>query len=156
MKKFSLFITVLSIVVLLTLAIPYSALADQEPDGESISLFFPPSEFTAGAPFNIQHGWTLTSNGEALGIFAFKLEVDGVLLREDFKMLSAESGDPDTLRKKWVYNFPDGMTGTHTFTGHWYAPCWYAIDFLEYPGPCETPNAKFETNSLTATINFVP
>jgi hypothetical protein len=156
MKKFSLFITVLSIVVLLTLAISYSALAGPEPVGERISFWDPPSEFTAGAPFNIRHGWTLTSNGEALGIYDFKLEVDGVLVREDFKMVSAESGSPDTLRKNWVYNFPDGMTGTHTFTGHWYAPCQFAVDQLGYPGPCATPNDQVDSDSRTMTINFVP
>lgn len=156
MKKHSRFFTVFLIAALCALVMPTSASANQEPVGVRIGFWAPPGEFAAGAPFNIRHGWVQTSDDEAIGIFDFRLEIDGVVLREDFKMFSAESGSPDTLTRMWVYNFPDGMTGSHTFTGHWYASCQYAVDNLEYPGPCATPNDKVETRTRTMTINFVP
>lgn len=123
MKKHTFFITALLLVALLSLAIPSSASAGNEPIGERIGLWNSTLEFTAGTPFNIRHGWLQTSDDGAIGIFDFTLEVDGVLRSEDFKLFSAESGTPDSLTRLWVYNFPNGMTGTHTFTGHWYAPC---------------------------------
>lgn len=156
MKKQSLFVTVLLIIALLNLAIPSSASANNEPVGERIIVFNGQIEFPAGTPFNIRHGWLQPSSDDAIGIFDFQLEIDGVLYNEGFKMFSAVSGDPDLLSRLWVYNFPDGMTGTHTFTGHWYAPCQYAVDWLGYPGPCVTPNDKVENNSRTLIIDFYP
>ena len=155
MKKRSFLITILTIGALLMLASPVAA-AEKGPVGERINLYFGSTEFPAGTPFYIQHGWVQPSTDEAIGVFDFKLEVDGVLLQEDFKMFSAVSGDPDLLYRLWGYNFPYGMTGAHTFTGHWFAPCQYAVDELGYAGPCATPNAKVETISRTVVVTFVP
>jgi hypothetical protein len=155
MKKQSLLVTVLVLVALLAMTTPVFA-AEKGPTGEKIRLYFGDTVLPAGAPFYIEHGWVQTSEDGAIGVFDFKLEVDGVLLQEDFKMFSAVSGDPDVLWRLWRYNFPDGMTGMHTFTGHWIAPCQYAVDWLEYPGPCVTPNAKVETSSRSVTVTFVP
>ena len=156
MKKHILLITVLVIMALLAMATP--AFADRNvPVGDRIGLFFGSSmEFTSGAPFHIRHGWIQSSEDGAIGVFDFALEVDGTLQREDFKMFSAVSGNPDLLSRIWVYNFPNGMTGIHTFTGHWFAPCQYAVDFLNYPGPCATPNQKVETSTRSLTVTFVP
>jgi hypothetical protein len=155
MKKLSLLVTIL---VIATLLIVTPVFADRDaPVGDRIGLFFSDSmEFTAGAPFHIRHGWIQSSEDDAIGIFDFALEVDEVFQREDFKMFSAISGDPDLLNRFWVYNFPNGMTGIHTFTGHWFAPCQYAVDELGYPGPCATPNEKVETRTSTLTITFGP
>jgi len=156
MKKQPLFVTAILILALLNLAIPSSASAHNEPVGERVIVFNGQIDFTAGTSFNIWHGWVQTSDDGAIGIFDFELDIDGVFLSEDFKMFSADSGDPDILWRLWVYNFPDGMTGTHTFTGHWYAPCQYAVDWLGFAGPCATPNEKVETNTKTLIVNFVP
>ena len=156
MKKQSLFITLFVFVALLATVTPVAADA-RAPVGDRINLYGGGSmEFPAGAAFNIQHGWVQSSADDAIGVFDFKLEVDGIPEKEDFKMFSAESGDPDWLSRIWVYNFPNGMTGIHTFTGHWFAPCQFAVDSLGYPGPCATPNAKVETNSQTLVVTFVP
>ena len=156
MKKLSLFVTALLIVTLLSMATPAGASANGEPVGERILIFFDDSiEFPAGTPFHIWHGWIQTSDDGAIGIFDFELEVDGVLLGEDLKQFSADNGDPDTLWRLWVYNFPNGLTGTHTFTGHWYAPCQYAVGWLGYPGACATPNEKVETKARTLIVTFV-
>ncbi|MGE5124443.1 MAG: hypothetical protein ACM3H7_07985 [Acidobacteriaceae bacterium] len=154
MKKQPVFTSVFLILALLSLAIPSPVSAHNEPVGDRISLYYPQVDFPAGTPFHIFHGWVQTSDDEAIGIFDFTLEVDGDLRSEDFKQFSAESGEPDLLRRLWVYNFPEGMTGMHTFTGHWYAPCQYAVDWLGYPGPCATANEKVETNSRTTIVNF--
>lgn len=155
MKKQLQFVSIFLIVALLVMAIPSAAFAHNEPVGTRINLFFGGSiEFSAATPFHIRHGWLQPSDDEAIGIFDFELEVDGVLQKEDFKMFSAESGNPDLLSRIWVFNFPGGMTGTHTFTGHWYAPCQYAVDWLGYPGPCATPNQKVETSSREVVVTF--
>ncbi len=155
MKKYLLLIIVLLIVALLAIVTP--AAADQNaPVGEKISLFGYAREFPSETPFNIRHGWIQPSTDDAIGVFDFELSIDGVLQKESFKMFSATNGDPDLLNRYWVYNFPYGMTGTHTFTGHWFAPCQYAVDFLGYTDSCAAPNEKVETNTRTLIVTFVP
>lgn len=157
MKKQPLFLSVLLILTLIFLAIPSGASAHNEMVGERIGVFYDGStDFPAGTPFHIWHGWVQTSEDEAIGIFDFELEIDGVFQGEDFKMFTTDSGDPDILWRRWVYNFTDGMSGTHTFTGHWYAPCQYAVDWLDYQGPCATPNQKVETNTRMLVVTFIP
>ena len=156
MKTQSLFVSILILVALLATATP--AVADaRAPVGDKIGLYYSGSkEFPAGAPFYIQHGWIQSSEDEAIGAFDFKLEVDGVYVKENFKTFSAVSGDPDQLVRLWLYNFPEGMTGTHTFIGHWIAPCQFAVDWLGYTGFCATPNAKVDSDPRTVIVTFVP
>ncbi len=156
MKKHALFVTVIFIGALLSLTIPARATAQNETIGERIVVYNGQIDFPAGIPFHIWHGWVQESDDGAIGVFDFKLEIDRFFYNEDFKLFSASSADPDILWRKWVFNFPDGMTGRHTFTGHWYAPCRYAVDELGFPGPCATPNEKVETNTRTLVITFVP
>ncbi len=154
MKKHPLIVTVLLIVALLSLVIPSPVSAGGEPIGERIYVWSDGSqEFQAGAPFYIMHGWVDTSDIEAMGVFDFELDVDGVPVKEGFKQFYVESGDPDILFRYWVYTFPDGLTGTHTFTGHWYAPCQYAA---EYTGGCFSPNKKVENKRTTVVVTFTP
>ena len=156
MKTKPLFLTIILGLALLASAAPAIA-APREPVGERISVFFGGErEFPAGVPFYIKHGWSQYSDDNAIGVFGFELEVDGDLRKEDFKLFSAESGDPDTLNRVWVFNFPEGMTGTHTFTGHWFAPCQYAVDQLGFSGPCASPNARVENSTKTLTVTFGP
>ncbi len=155
MKK-TLFVSIFLIVTLLAITIP--AAADrQTPVGDQIRVRNASIEFSADTPFNIRHGWMQPDTDDAIGIFDFTLDVDGAAQPETFKWFYPESGDPEILYRIWVFNFPEGMApGTHTFTGHWFAPCQYAVDNLSYPGPCELPNAKVETSTRTLTITFVP
>jgi hypothetical protein len=156
MKKRIPLVTVFLIVVLLAAVTPVAA--DQKvPVGERIRIYDGAMTFTAGTPFNIRHGWIQPSTDEAIGVFDFTLDVNGVPQREAFKWFYVQSGDTDMLTRLIVYNFPEGMPiGTYTFTGHWYAPCQYAMDWLGYPGPCATPNAKVETNTRSLVVTFVP
>ena len=156
MNKRSLVTTLLLVAALLSFAVPAAA-EDNGPVGTRIGFYGGSwQEFPAGAPFNIRHGWVQTSYDGAIGIFDFKLEVDGVIRNVDYRMFSEEGSDPEILTRLFVYNFPNGMTGVHTFTGHWYAPCQYAVDDLGYAGTCATPNEKVETNSKTMVVTFVP
>ena len=153
MKKMITFLLILTLLAMATSA----AATSKEPVGDRIIVFGGGSTtFPAGAPFHIRHGWVNDSNTDGIGIFDFELEIDGVLREEDFVMRSAESGDPDILIRFWVHNFPNGMTGTHTFTGHWLGPCQPLVDMGFIPGPCTKPNAKVEALSRTLTVTFVP
>jgi hypothetical protein len=153
MKKQLVFVSVIMIVAILTLANPSVTFAYDELVGERILVKNESIDFLAETPFHILHGWVQTSEDGAIGIFDFELEIDGVLQRTDIKMFSEED---DILWRLWAFNFPNGMTGTHTFTGHWYAPCQYAVDWLGYRDPCVTPNEKVETNTRTLIVNFIP
>src|SRR5512133_940702 len=91
MKK--LFVTILLLIALLATVTPVAADA-RGPVGEKLNLYYGGSmEFPAGAPFYIQHGWVQSSEDSAIGAFDFQLEVDGVLIQEDFKKFSAISGE---------------------------------------------------------------
>lgn len=156
MKK--ILVSILLMLALLAIATPASA--DQKVRlGTRFNLLTSdPTTFTAGDPFHIAHGHALDiSTSTAIGIYDFKLEVDGVLRDEDFVERSVVSGDPYPLSIFWVFNFPNGMTeGSHTFTGHWFSPCQQAVDGGLIPGPCSTPNEKVEFLSLSMTVGFSP
>jgi hypothetical protein len=114
-----------------------------------------PSTFPAGAPFHIAHGWTgPVDTGKGLAGYDIELEVDSVLMNEDFVEHSVTRGKPALLTKMWVFNFPDGMTGIHTFTEHSYAACQDLVDAGYIPGPCRNPIEKVELDVLTVTVNF--
>jgi hypothetical protein len=102
------------------------------------------------------HGWWNPTNIPGVGLFKFSLDVDEVPVGVDFIERSAISGDPDELLWVWVYNFPNGMTGSHSFTGHWTGPCQGLVDMGVIEGPCEKTNAIIESSTRTITVDFVP
>jgi len=140
-------------VVMSVYATPVAA-DNKTPVGEKIRIRDDWMSYPMDTPFHISHGWVQLSDDGAIGVFDFKLDVDGIPREEDYKDFSVESGEPDILTRIWVFNFPDGMAGEHTFTGHWFAPCQYAVDWLDYPGPCKKPNEKVETYTATLTVSF--
>jgi hypothetical protein len=83
------------------------------------------SEITLAAdePFHVAHGWTSAISQQDLVDPALRVElsVDGTQKHGaiDFRF------DPATgiWSKTYVFNFPQGMSGTHSFTG-----CWYLAD----------------------------
>jgi len=113
------------------------------------------SRLPEGEPFYIQHGWINAPVNYPVGLFRFELEVDGQPVQEDFSVRStdAETALP-TLNWTWVFNFPEGMTGDHTFTGHWIAPCQYWVDQGMLSGPCNDPNEMI-ARSNTAYVSFI-
>jgi hypothetical protein len=142
---------------LLLVAAPLAAEAPSEV-GERINVLFgTPDTFPAGEPFHIWHGWDFPVEDWPPGHFDFQLEMDGVVQSEDhfFVFPILWQGSMWQLRV-WLYNFPDGMTGTHTFTGHWIAPCQYAVEEYGYPGPCPNPNVEVEALTESLTVRFTP
>lgn len=155
----------LALVALALVAVPAAAAETKERTGTRINLmagglqFFP-----AGEPFYIQHGWG-TQQGpaefepRAIGKLGFELAVDGVDRREDF-VDKFHFDDPVRglmQARQWVHNFPDGMTGTHTFTGHWFGGCTGLVASGLDPGPCDKPAETITVIApLTITVVFVP
>ena len=159
MKK--LVIGALTLLSVLLLGAPAAA-TNAEPVGARINVLLgTPTTYPADAPFHIIHavnsGFVLPPRGTGKDLFA--LEVDGVPRAADFIIRDATPppafGFPyPGVRTGFLFNFPDGMTGTHTFTGHWYEPCATAVALDGYTGPCRTPaeQVEFMTRSLTVTF----
>ena len=141
-------------VTLLLITSPLLA-AQPAPVGERINvLFHNPEEYPADTPFHILHGWLFNVVDAQPGHFDFMLEVDGVVQKNDW--FSVTMDEPQNQIRLWGFNFPEGMTGTHTFTGHWIAPCQYAVDTLIYPGPCPHKNAEVVVLTESLTVVFTP
>ena len=109
-------------------------------------------EFPASTPFYIQHGFVSFPQEEpSKGQVLFLLDVDGVSQGRGEPVTTAgRTDDPVTaVNRLWRYEFPEGMTGTHEFTGHWFVPCKQA-DL----GPCVKPHALTEALARTVTVCF--
>ena len=123
-------------------------------------------DFPAGDPFYVEHGHGLVKDEDLpRGLFDFVLYVDGAVQKPDYRSTNVETnlwlGPPDNLVfYPWlmfrtnVYNYADGMTGTHVFTGQWTAPCQWAVDHGYYAGACATQNQVVVMSSVTRTIEF--
>jgi hypothetical protein len=132
--------------LLLMLIAPVAATARQ-PTGDRLSLFLGDQSFPASTAFHIKHGHGLDIGTPSLGLYSFTLDVDGSPRAFDFKTTEIADG---FVAKLWYFNFPAGMTGTHTFVGHFLAPCG-GIN-----APCNglRPNSVIEIFTLTATVTF--
>jgi hypothetical protein len=89
-----------------------------------------------------------------VGLFRFELEMDGQPLRQNYIMTTLYPPDqPLWIDRDWVYNFPEGLSGNHTFTLHYYGAC-VAFGGYEY---CPPPyrNEVLEVNTITAVVHFV-
>jgi hypothetical protein len=112
-----------------------------------------PITFPAGAPFYISHGFGFNVGKNSIepqnmrGIYDFKLEIDGVYQKPDFVQHTLDKNtDPATLWELPVFNFPNGMTGVHTFTGHWISPC---------GKDCPNPTTPVEVQIKSLTVEFI-
>jgi hypothetical protein len=148
MKKQLFFVTMILMAAILVMTAPAAA-ALKTPVGERIYVNADDQSFPPGEPFHIMHGWIFfPAPGEGMrGLYRFDLEVDGVYEEADFVVYAVQDG---VLGIHWVFNYPGGMTGTHTFTGHWIAPC---KAFEEWFGPCANPVEELEW-SQSATVIF--
>ena len=130
--------------------------------GARISLLGGVSQtFPATQPFHFNHGWSVKpgTKGGALGLWRFSLALDGVEVKPDFlKILQID--DPvfgHLINREDVFNFPSGLTGTHSFSGTWSGPCDEMVANGLATGPCEQPNAVVTAPALdrTVTVTFV-
>ena len=159
-SKKLLIAAIVALAVLLILAIP--ALADQRylvcdwaEECQINILHGTPTEYPAGEPFYIIHGGGgAVPDGApiAAGHMGFALEVDGVYVESDWDYRGASSasdGRPNMIWSGSAFNFPEGMTGPHIFTGHWYTAC------QSTDGPCENPMDPVDFITLDLTVEFV-
>jgi len=108
-------------IALLLASVTSAAAVGRERVGDRISLFEPPTTYPADTAFHLWHGFIFEQGVDrGYGRFEFQLEVDGVSTAADFTEVTVL--DPAVISRVWVFNFPDGLSGTHTFTGHWVTP----------------------------------
>jgi hypothetical protein len=113
--------------------------------------------FPAGQPFFVAHGWFYEPRVmPAVGKFRFSLTVDGVEVRPSFIDMNPLD-DPVHGRhgfRPYVFNFPEGMTGTHVFTGTFFGPCQEIVDSGDATGPCANKNETTTDSTYTTTVTF--
>jgi hypothetical protein len=144
------------LLLLALLMVTTTAAAPRQPIGERINLYIE-TDFPENTPFHITHGWRLSFDSKWKGSSEFQLEVDGVVREDGFVIRRVDRTIPDfPLSWMWVFNFPEGMTGTHVFTGRWFMACQSAVEAGMITGPCSNPAQKVETNSRTLIVEFVP
>jgi hypothetical protein len=108
-------------ITLLLAGVSSVAAAGRERVGDRISLFDPPTTYPADTAFHIWHGFIFEQGVDrGYGRNEFQLDVDGVATTADFTEVDVL--DPRVVSRVWVFNFPEGLSGTHTFTGHWITP----------------------------------
>jgi len=129
---------------------PTMAANKHEPAGDRISLLDGDQSFPANTAFHINHGFCVESSDtpKTIGRLRFDLDVDGVPQGANF--FDIERADGCTVVKFWYFNFPAGMTGTHVFTGHWYAPC----DNDAVPCGGAKLHTVVDDGSLSITVDF--
>jgi hypothetical protein len=126
------------------------------------ALGFATVQFPAGQPFHITHGWLSAPRyTEAVGEYRVMLAVDGVYVRPDFVETTRQADDPvfgTELFRAFVFNFPDGMTGTHVFAVTFVGPCQALVDSGFFAGPCAHPNDLISTSNspITSIVTFTP
>lgn len=154
------FIAAALLVALVSVLAPNANAKPKERIGTRIHLFGGGLQaFPAGEPFHIAHGWQLETGDEAFaqGKYGFALAVDGVEMRHNAydatDVVHPELGPLQA--RNWIYNFPHGMTGTHTFTGRWFGPCKSLVEGGFYAGPCKKPTQVVSAAPLTITVRFV-
>ena len=136
--------------ILLMVTAPVGATVRQ-PTGPRINLFLGNQSFPASTAFHIYDGFGLAGTEDAIGRYSITLTVDGSPRAFDFK--TSQQGTDGSLTKLWYFNFPAGMTGTHTFVSHFLVPCSASGPFGV---PCNglSPNTVVEAFALTATVTF--
>lgn len=171
MKRSRLIFLLLVIVSLLSIASSV-----EKTVGEQLSLSpavnpGPEITFEANKPFHITHGywWNFFYGLKDMDLFAymaspgtqkFTLEIDGEEENFDFLDLDTENklifeweGEEYVYRGRgymWIFNFADGMEGTHTFHATWWMQCKYVNG-----DSCEKPNESVPLQEHTLIVHFI-
>ncbi|HNS51223.1 MAG TPA: hypothetical protein PKO09_08560 [Anaerolineae bacterium] len=153
MKKRTL---LLAVVVMLLLAAPALA-REHEPTGDRLNIHcgYEPADcsgtltYAATTAFYVSHGWSYWPPRWVPGQARFELEVDGVFIPPTYVEFTRIPGEPEYfLDRIYFFNFPEGMTGTHTFEGHWIIPCVFVDP------ECKPPMTDFDWVHSTFEITF--
>jgi hypothetical protein len=123
---------------------------ERTPTGDRIGLFGGDRSYPADTSFYVMHGNAgVVDEDAAIGRNTFVLEVDGSAVPATYQTREEADG---LIVHQWVFNFPDGMEGVHTFTGHWYAPCGVATQFLDCENATPTTPVEYETQQISVTF----
>jgi hypothetical protein len=154
----TLFTCALLIAACAVVFVPRASANTDKTVGPRISVFGDATQtFPAGQPFHFSHGWQSQPSGDhAIGNWRFSLTVDGVEVKPDF-IETIRSDDPvlgTLLFRPYVFNFPDGLTGSHVFGGTFVGPC----QDMVAAGPCRHPNeiVPLTGSPFTITVTFTP
>ncbi len=151
-RKFAL----LAVVFILAITTPASA-SRPVPVGDRINVLTgSPATYPENTPFHIWHGWASDETTRNLSGASFELMVDGAFRAPDYVETTREPGPEGFQVRKWVHNFPEGLTGVHTFTGNWYLPCREAVAGGHIPGPCDNPNTPVLVLTRSLEVTFTP
>jgi hypothetical protein len=142
---------ILIVVILLLVLVPAAPVSagPKAPVGDKM-LWQGDISFPANEPFHREHGWLVPLGDYPIGGFNFVLEVDGEVIKPSYK-INERVRATNEFKKTNVYNFPDGMTGVHIFTGYYYVPCQYFLDYSE--GTC-TVGSSVLLYTLEMTVTF--
>lgn len=156
-------VSVVALTALLIFTIPAAAVPEARTGQRINVLLGTPTTFPANQPFHVAHGWISSlprehedSHFQAIGKFAFRLEVDGQTVEPDFVDRWVSE---DILHRQWVHNFPNGLSaGTHTFSGYFTGPCEGLVSVGYNPGPCPKQNEVILAGGapVTLTVEFTP
>lgn len=140
----------LAVAILLVVSAGITLAGDRSTTGDRISLFGGDREVEAGAPFFVQHGIAAVQDeDQAIGRSIFILEIDGNAQRSSYIQHYVADG---LLYRVWVFSYPEGMSGVHTFTGHWLAACGVATMYLPCGDGGRRDLVEFETQQITVTF----
>ena len=151
---------VLLVAALLSLTL-VAAMNPGERAGDYLRIpFGAPAELTypANEPFHTM-GWLKSVPAKytdpiLMGLFSVRLEVDGEEVPVDYieKYPFKYEGEL-YFDKIYVFNFPEGMEGEHTFKLYYTEICeyWYWFGFVE---SCEKPLRRVEVLLKEAVVNF--
>jgi hypothetical protein len=154
MKKFlvAAFLAMLfvSLAALMTMPSGGNAAASQygpkdQAAGQYLYLFNHPSTYAANTAFHLNEGWPVVGKRSLPRTYEVRFEVDGIPRPADFFYTETTS---NPVTKRWVLNFPSGLSGPHDLTIQWWAPC------SAGPGPCANPKQVVQHRTITETVNF--
>jgi hypothetical protein len=132
-------------------AVPAAAVPNQV-IGERVNLLLGDQTFPASTPFHIDHGFGHLPGDTAIGLSDFMLDMDGTHLTADFVQRGSLGGNGLSFYQLWFYNFPDGLTGSHEFTRHYFEAC--NNDTVDCDG--NRINTPVESLTVSTTVTFTP
>ena len=137
-----------------------SAAAAPAPTGTRLLIWGPAQQtFPAGQPFYFEHGWqSAVPSTQGVGRWTFSLSVDGVP-QMGFAEPQVTTQDPTygtLIFRPYLFDFPQGLTGTHVFSGNWYGPCAQMVAQGYAAGPCSSPEevVPWSAGPFTTTVTF--
>jgi hypothetical protein len=160
MKKKLFVVSVL--VLALMLAFSTSVALAGKPNkavGERFFVYDGSQVFAAGEAFHIEHGLFFGYEigepiGNSFGLNYMTLEIDGVQQKPDYRNidfdLSYKEDGWRLVTKTYLFNFSEGMKGTHTFTRRYFLTC-ESISEQLMPLDCDYPAQMIEWTDWNQT-----